>query len=144
MVKDQRGLHAMDQYAHQQIEELPPGTYSVRCSRMTAKYKTEREGMRGLWWAGCDLLSKNTEQKGFATKRAASDEILIGIDLTRKRYRIDKTWEPIPVSLAEESMDDEEMATVIELGRAYCMDRFRFDPFKMWVDEQEAMKANNR
>lgn len=144
MTVDQRGLHALDAYAQEQLASLPQGTYNVRFSRMTARGKTEREGLRGLWWAGCEVLSENTEQVGFSTKRAASDSILEGMGMIRKRYRIDKTWEPIPISLAEENLDDEEMVAVLELARAYCLDRFGFDPFQAWTDEKDKLNGGRR
>lgn len=145
MVTVQGGrITAADAYGAEQIAALPDGTYSARLSRMTAKYKTEREGLFGLWWAGCDLLSQNTEEAGFYSKRAASDSILDAIGATRRRYRTDKKWENIPVSVSEDAMTDEEFAGILELGRAWCLRHFGFDPFQMWIDEEEAKKGNNR
>lgn len=144
MTIDHRGLHALDGYAQEQLAALPHGTYNVRFAKMTGKYKEQREGLRGLWFAGCELLSQNTEQDGFATKRAASNSLLVGMKMTRRKYHNDKTWEPIPISLSEDNLDDEEMLTILEMARAYCLDRFGFDPFEMWKQEQEAMNGGRR
>lgn len=134
----------MDAYAEQQIDELPNGNYNARVSRLTGKFKEEREGLRGLWWAGCETLALNVEHKLWDTKRKASDEILKGLGFVRPRFRADKTVDMIPVSIAEDAMDDEEMTTLLERARPFCIDRWGFDPFQMWVDEQEAMKGNRR
>lgn len=135
-------LRPADAYAQEQIAQLPMGaTFNARLSRITAKGKEEREGLRGLWWAGCDLLAQNTEEPGYYSKRAASDSILDAIGATRRRYRADKTWENIPISLADDALPDEEMASLLELARAWCHKHFGFDPWQSWIDEQEAMKA---
>lgn len=144
MTIDQRGLFPLDAYAQEQLAALPPGTYSVRFARMTARGKTEREGLRGLWWAGCEMLSQNVEHRLWDTKRKASDQILIGLGFVRPRFRIDKTVDMIPVSLAEDAMDDEEMIVLLERGRTFCIDRWGFDPFEMWTNEQDAMKGKRR
>lgn len=142
MVVDQRGLHPLDGYAQEQLAALPPGTYNVRFARMTAKYKEEREGMRGLWWAGLELLTQNTERRGYVDKRMAHESILRAVGYTRPRFRIDGSFDLIPVSTAEESMDDAEFAIMQERARAYAVEEFGFDPWEMWVTEQDAMNGN--
>lgn len=144
MVKDHRGLRPMDAYAEQQVDELPAGNYNMRAARMTGKYKEEREGLRGLWWAGCDLLSQNVEHKLWDTKRKVSDEILKGLGFVRPRFRIDKTVDMIPVSTSEENMDDEEFIVLLERARALCLDRWGMDPFQAWVDEQDELTGGRR
>ena len=144
MTIDERGLHPLDGYAQEQLAALPPGTYNVRFARMTGKYKEEREGMRGLWWAGCDLLAQNTEQWGYADRRQAHETILRGIGYTRPRYRADGSFELIPVSTAEEAMDDAEFAIMQERARAFAVREHGFDPWAMWVEEQEAMNGGRR
>jgi hypothetical protein len=144
MVVDERGLHPLDGYAQEQLAALPPGTYNVRFARMTAKYKEEREGMRGLWWAGLEVLANNTERRGYADKRQAHESILRAIGYTRPRYRMDHSFELIPISTAEESMDDAEFAIMQERARTYCIDEHGFDPWETWVNEQEAMNGGRR
>ncbi len=141
MTVDNRGVHALDAYAQEQLAALPHGTYNVRFARMTAKGKEEREGMRGLWWAGCDMLSQNTERWGYADKRQAHNTILTAIGYTRPRYRMDGSFELIPVSTAEEAMDDAEFAIMQERARAFAVREHGFDPWEMWVQEQEIAQA---
>jgi len=141
MVVDHRGLHPLDGYAQEQLAALPPGTYNVRFARMTAKYKEEREGMRGLWWAGLEVLANNTERRGYGDKRQAHESVLRAIGYTRPRYKMDHSFEMIPISTAEESMDDAEFAIMQERSRAYCVDEFGFDPWQTWVDEQDAARG---
>ena len=144
MTIDHRGLHGLDAYAQEQMVALPHGTYNVRFSRMTARGKTEREGLRGLWWAGCEVLSQNVEHRLWDTKRKASDQILIGLGFVRPRFRIDKTVDMIPVSLAEDAMEDEEMIALLERARPFCIDRWGFDPFQAWTDEQDNLNGGRR
>lgn len=145
MICDGLVLRPADAYSQQQIDELPRGaTYNVRVSKLSAHGKEEREGLRGLWWAGCEVLANNVDHKLWDTKRKASDEILKGLGFVRPRFRIDKSVDMIPVSLAEDAMDDEEMAVLLERARTFCIDRWDFDPFQTWIDEQEAAKGNRR
>lgn len=144
MTIDHRGLHALDAYSQEQLAALPHGTYNVRFAKMTGKYKEEREGMRGLWWAGLELLVNNTERRGYADKRQAHETILRAIGYTRPRFRADHSFELIPISTSEESMDDAEFAIMQERARAFCMEEHGFDPFEMWKEEQEAMNGGRR
>ncbi len=129
-----------DVYAEQQISELPNGTYSARFSRMTAKFKTEREGLRGLWFAGLKLLSENTEDIRYDTPAKAYHNIRIDLGFVRPRWRVDGSVEMVPMSTSDESMDDEEMIVLLERAATHCVGRFGFDPFQTWKDQQEAMK----
>ena len=134
----------LDAYAAEQLAALPPGTYSVRFARMTAKGKTEREGQRGLWWAGCDLLSQNTERWGYADRRQTHETILTAIGYTRPRYRIDGSFELIPVSTAEDAMDDGEYAIMQERARAFTIREFGMDPWEEWAKQQDEMNGGRR
>jgi hypothetical protein len=135
---------AMDAYAAEQLSQLPDGDYSVRVSRLTNSGREERAGMRGLWFAGLQLLSENTEDPEYDSPKKAYDQIRIDLGYVRRRYRIDKSWEYVPISTAEETFSDEEMAILQERARAFCVERFGFDPWAQWTEQQDAAQGTGK
>lgn len=98
-----------------------------------------RNGMLGLWWAGIKLLYDNQDE--FATERKLHEEILKKIGLSKKLYRIDKTFvREVVDSIAIENMTDEEFKVVQEKAREYVVGRWGYDPWDLWVEQQEARR----
>lgn len=144
---ERRGLHLVpsDPYGQQQIDALPDGKQlSVRISVMSASGKTEREGSRGMWWGTMTLLSENSDDIEFSSPRNAHDSTLFALGFVRPRFRVDGSVEMVPVSTADHAMDDGEHAILVEKARAYLTNRFGYDPFSAWTDEQTAKKANQQ
>ena len=129
-----------DAYAQEQLANLPDGRYNARVSKVTRAGREEREGARGLWWAGCTLLAENSESAAMDTARKAHEHILMGLGFVRPRFRVDGSFTMVPVSTSEAEMDDEEFAILQEKAREFCVARFGYDPFETWKDQQEAMK----
>lgn len=136
------GLMPLDSYAAQQLSKLQPGAeYSARLSRITRTGREEREGMRGRWWAGLALLAESTEDMAYDTPRKAHEAILMGLKYVRPRFRIDGSFDMVPVSTSDAAMDDGEFSILQERARAFCEAKFGFDPFAAWEAEQDAKKA---
>jgi len=130
------GFFPMDAYGQEQCAALKDGDYNVRVSKLTRTGREEREGMRGLWWGGLSLLAENTEDPRFDEKRKAHDNILEALGYTRKRYRIDNTYELIPISTAEDAMPDDEFAILQERAEAYMIGEIGWSPWQQWKDER--------
>lgn len=133
-----------DAYAAQQISELPDGDYFARFSKLTRAGRDEREGMRGLWFAGLKLLSDNTDDPRYDTPEKAYHNIRIDLGFSRPRYRRDGSVEMVPTSTADDNMDDEEMAVLQEKAQEFWMRREGWDPWESWKAEQDAKKGNQR
>lgn len=132
-----------DAYAQQQIDELGEGKeFNARLSRITATGREEREGMRGLWFAGLALLSQNTEDKRYDTPENAYYSIMLDLGYCRPRWRRNGSVEMVPISTSDGSMSDEEMSILQERAREFWMRREGYDPWQTWQDEQTAKKAN--
>ncbi len=141
--KERGGFFPADAYASQQYDAIPEGKeLSVRVSVMSSTGKTEREGSRGMWWGTMTMLSENVDDIEFDTPRKAHDATLFALGFVRPRFRVDGSVEMIPVSTADDNMDDGEHAILVEKARAYLTGRFGFDPFEAWAQEQDAKKAN--
>ncbi len=138
-------LVGIDSYARQQIDDLPTGkALSVRVSVMSSSGKTQREGMRGLWWAGCDLLSQQVDELHYDTRRKASNMILMSLGFVTAKPKADGRVDIVPISTGEDVLDDEEMQILLERAAAFCIQRFGFDPFQSWKDQQPKMPAPAR
>lgn len=138
-------LVPIDAYASEQVDLLPEGkTLSVRVSVMTAKGKTEREGNRGLMWAGINLLADNTDSVLLNSPRKAYEYMLTALGYVRPRFRIDGSYDMIPMSTSEEAMDDSEHALCLERMRAWSVQHLGVDYWQSWIDENEAANANRR
>lgn len=129
-----------DAYAAEQLSLLPDGQYNARLSKMTRAGREEREGLRGLWWAGCTLVAQNSDSPLLDTSRKVHEQILMGLGFVRPRFRVDGAFDMVPVSTSESEMDDTEFHLLLEKARSFCHARFGFDPFEAWVNEQEAQK----
>ncbi len=142
---DGRGLVPVDAYAAEQLAALVKGSrYNARLSRITASGKEEREGMRGLWWAGCDLLSQQVDELHYDTRRKASNMILMSLGFVTAKPKADGRVDIVPISTGEDVLDDEEMQILLERAAAFCIQRFGFDPFQSWKDQQPKMPAPAR
>ncbi len=134
-----------DAYAQQQTDELPEGKeLSVRVSVMSSTGKTQREGMRGLWFGGLELLAQNTDDMSYDSKDKAYHQIRVDLGYTRKRFRIDGTYEEIPISTSEESMPDEEFQVLMERAQAFVEATMGWNPWQVWKQEKDAEAANRR
>lgn len=130
---DGRGFVPADAWAQEQMSALKPGTrFNVRVSRITARGKEEREGLRGLWWAGCELLSQQVDELHYDTKRKASNMILMSLGFVTAKPKADGRVDIVPISTGEDVLDDEEMHILLERAAAFCVNRFGFDPFDEW------------
>lgn len=146
MMRKWRGhLVPADPYAQQQVDEIADGKdLSVRISVMSSTGKTQREGNRGLWWAGLQMLAENSDDLDYDDKRKAHETILRALGYVRPRYRVDNTVEYIPISTAEDAMDDDEFAVLMERANAFIEGRFGWNPWESWKLEQEAKNANQQ
>lgn len=133
-------VSAADAYAAEQLSQLPDGQYNARLSRVTRAGREEREGLRGLWWAGCTLMAENSDNAALDTARKVHEALLMGMGFVRPRFRVDGSFDMVPVSTSEAEMDDGEFAILQERARAYALERWGIDPWQMWVDQQEARR----
>lgn len=139
---DGRGFVPADAWAQEQLSALKPGTrFNVRVSRITARGKEEREGLRGLWWAGCELLSQQVDELHYDTKRKASNMILMSLGFVTAKPKADGRVDIVPISTGEDVLDDEEMHILLERAAAFCVNRFGFDPFDAWKAQQPQKAA---
>lgn len=145
MRKDRGKLVGVDAYSLQQIDALPEGKeLSVRVSVMSSTGKTEREGARGLLWAGINLLAENSDSPLMDSPRKAYEYLLSVLGYVRPRFRVDGTYEMIPMSTSEEAMDDTEHALLLERMRAWSVEHLGTDWWQAWKDQQEAAGGNMR
>ncbi len=143
MIKQRGGLYPADAYAAQQYDALPEGKdLSVRISVMSSTGKTEREGARGLWWAGLQMLAENSDDPDYDTHRKAHEAILFALGFVRPRFRIDGSVIMDVVSTAEDAMDDEEFSVLMTKADEFIMRRFGWSPWESWKMEQDAKRAN--
>lgn len=129
-----------DAWSEEQLAALPDGRYSARLSKQTKAGREEREAHRALWWAGCTLLSQNTESPLLDTPRKVHEHILMGLGFVRPRFRVDGSFDMVPVSTSEAEMPDDEFEILQEKARAYSEQRWGYDIWRAWVDEQEAKR----
>ncbi len=148
---DGQALRPFDAYAAEQMkklnEEMPQGEFFARLSRITAKGKDERQGLFGLWWAGCGLFAESTEHLMWDTQRKVSDRVLEGLGFVRPQFRRvagETTFKMVPVSIAETNMDDDEFELLLERARPFMLDRWNRDPWQEWTDKQDAEKAKDQ
>lgn len=127
-----------DAWSEEQFAQLPDGRYTMRLSKQTRAGREEREGLRGLWWAGCTLVAQNSDSPLLDTSRKVHEQILMGLGFVRPRFRVDGAFDMVPVSTSESEMDDEEMAILQEKARTFAMARWGYDPWLVWVEQQEA------
>lgn len=134
---DGRGFVPADAYAQEQMQAFQRGDrFNVRLSKITARGKEERDGLRGLWWAGCELLSQQVDELHYDTKRKASNMILMSLGFVATKPKADGSVDIVPISTGEDVLDDEEMHILLERAAAHCIRRFGFDPFQAWKDAQ--------
>lgn len=143
--KERGGFFPADAYASQQYDAIPEGKeLSVRVSVMSSTGKTEREGNRGLWWAGLHLLAENCDDPEYDTDRKAHEAILFALGFVRPRFRIDGSIVMDVVSTSEEAMDDEEFSVLMRKADEFIERKFGWNPWESWKLEQEAAKANQQ
>lgn len=130
-------ISAADPYAAEQIANLPDGQYNARLSKMTRAGREQREGLRGLWWAGCTLVAENSDSPLLDTSRKVHEHILMGLGFVRPRFRVDGAFDMVPVSTSESEMDDDEFTILQEKARAFALARWDYDPWAVWVEQQE-------
>jgi hypothetical protein len=127
-----------DQWAEEQIAALPDGRYTARLSKQTRAGREEREAHRALWWAGCNMLAENSDSPLLDTQRKVHEFFLTNLGFVRPRFRVGGGFDMVPVSTSEAEMDDDEFAILQEKARAYSIERFGYDIWQSWIDEQEA------
>lgn len=143
MRKARGGLFPADAYAAEQYDQLPEGKeLSVRVSVMSSTGKTQREGARGLWFGGLELLSQNVDDVAYDSKAKAKDSILRELGYVRPRYLVGNRVEYIPISTSEAEMPDEEFLQLMERSAALIEAKFGWNPWEAWKAEKDAEKAN--
>lgn len=127
-------------WEQEQIDKLPRGRIFVEIST-----EEPEDGIRNLYMAGISLLFENVDGAGpgheWPTPNHLRRHILREIGFAEPIHRIDGIKREAR-SMARGAMTYEELTIVLELSRAYCVERFGFDPFEAWQDEQDAMKGN--
>lgn len=126
-----------DAYAEEQLSQLPDGQYNARLSKMTRAGREEREGARGLWWAGCTLVAENSDNPLLDTSRKVHEHILMQLGFVRPRFRIDGAFDMVPVSTSESEMDNIEFAILQEKARPLAVRLWGMDPWQLWVDQRQ-------
>lgn len=136
---DNGRLTAVSAYDQELIDKLPLGL-------IVAEMDTEdaTDGVRNLYMAGIGTLFDNTDGCGpgktWPTATSLRKFILKEIGLAEAVIRVDGVkW--VPVSMARGEMNYADLVTCLELSRAFCLDRFGFDPFEQW---QEAKDLENQ
>jgi hypothetical protein len=133
-------LTALDAYGQEQIDKLPPG-------RIFIELDTEEveDGIRNKFFAGINTLFDNIDDTGpgaqFPTSESLRREILREIGFTDPIFRVDGIKRE-PRSMARGAMKLDELMIVSELTRAYCVQRWGFDPIESWEMEKDAEAAN--
>jgi len=135
-------LVAMGPYEQEIIDKLPKGRIFIEVTTEEAE-----DGIRNLFMAGIGILFDNVDGAGPGGKWPTHDhlrrEILRGIGFAEPIKRVDGIKMEAR-SMARGRMTYEELVQVTELSRTYCFDRWGFDPFEAWTNEQDAMKGNRR
>jgi hypothetical protein len=140
MVQNGR-LTALDAYGQEQIDKLPLG-------RLFIELDTEEveDGIRNKFFAGIGTLYENIESgpgTEFPTAESVRREILRELGFTDPIFRVDGIKRE-PRSMARGVMKLDELVTLTELTRAYCVQRWGFDPIEAWEQEKDAEAANRR
>lgn len=131
-------LVALSAYDQEMIDRLPMG-------RIIAEIDTEvpTDKLRGFYMAGIALLYSNIDDTGpgkmFPTEVHLRRHILRAINMAEPIHRTDGI-KMDPRSMARGAMEYDEMATVLELSRAYAVERWLFDPWEKWDEEKAAAR----
>lgn len=135
-------LTALDAYGQEQIDKLPVGRLFIEIDE-----EEPEDGLRNKYMAGIGLLFENVDGAGpggeWPTPNHLRREILREIGFADPILRVDGIKKE-PRSMARGAMKADELAIVTELTRAYCVQRWGFDPIESWEQEKEAEKANRR
>lgn len=132
-------LSALDAFGQEMIDKLPLG-------RLFIEIDTEEpeDGVRNLYMAGIGMLFENIDDTGpgkaFPTKQSLRREIMREIGFADPILRADGIKKD-PRSMARGQMTYDELAIVLEVSRAYALQRWGMDPWTMWTDEQDAIAA---
>lgn len=137
-------VSAADAYAAEQLSTLPNGRYNMRVSKVTRAGREEREGIRGLWWAGCQLMAENSDNAALDTSRKVHEAVLMGLGFVRPKFRVDGSFVMVPVSTSEVEMEDDEAIILQEKARAYAIQRWGYDPWLAWTEQQTAQNGGHR
>jgi hypothetical protein len=138
LVADQRGrrLRPATAYDAELLESVQPGEYKVALTKAGAK----TGGAKRKWYAGLGLLIDNTEDPRVPTKEKAHELVMRGIGMVHKAPHLrGENFETLVVDSLPD--DDESMARVLELARAFAASEWGFDPWQMWEDERSAARA---
>jgi hypothetical protein len=135
-------LIADDAYAQEQIDLLPTGRLMVEADTEDAE-----DGARNKFMAGIGLLYHNIDETGpgkqFPTERQLRRFILTAINFAEPLMRVDGI-KMDPRSQAKGEITYAEWVTITELTRAYCVEKWGFDPIEAWEQEKDAEAANRR
>lgn len=122
------------------IDKLPLGRIFVEVDEEEAE-----DGVRNKYMAAIGLLFENVDGAGpggeWPTPNHLRRHILRSIGFAEPIFRVDGIKQEAR-SMARGAMTYDELVMVTELSRAFCVDKFGFDPFEAWENEKEAEKAN--
>lgn len=139
---EQGRLTALDAFGQEQIDKLPLGRLFIEIDEEEAE-----DGVRNLFMAGIGVLFDNIDGTGpggeFPTPNSLRREILREIGFADPILRVDGIKKE-PRSMARGKMSYDELVVVLEVSRAYCVQRWGFDPFEAWKEEKDAEAANRR
>ena len=128
-------LIPIDPLAEEQLRALPEGQDFNVVATYAGK-ESPRRGAQRWYWAGLGLMAAATEL--WPTSRKLHELILENLDYTTKRWRIDRTYEVVPDSIAYDNMTDEEFLDFFERARAWVLTEFGTDPWEEWKAQKEA------
>lgn len=135
-------ITALDAYAQEAIDKLPLGRIFIEIDQEEAE-----DGQRNLIMAGIGLLFQNVDGAGpggeWPTPNHLRRFLLRAIGFAEPIHRVDGIKLEAR-SMARGQMTYEELTIVLELMRAYCVDRWGFDPFETWTAEKDAERGRNR
>lgn len=129
---------ASDAWAQECIDKLPKGRFVIEPDLDEAE-----DGVRNLFMAGIGTLFENTDGCGpgktWPTTTSLRKFILKEIGFAEAVIRVDGVkW--VPVSMARGEMTYADLQTCLELGRAFCIDHWGWDPFLQWQEAKDLEK----
>lgn len=109
-----------------------------------ARAEDWRSGQMRLWWAGLKLMVDALGDERWPSTRKMHNLILEELGFVERIWRIDGSYRNEVNSIAIDSMEDDEFEALFERARVFCLANFGLDPWQVWVDEENAAKANRR
>lgn len=122
------------------IDKLPLGRIFIEVNE-----EEQEDSVRNKFMAAIGLLFENVDGAGpggeWPTPNHLRRFILRSIGFAEPIFRVDGIKQEAR-SMARGAMTFDELVMVTELSRAFCVEKFGFDPFTMWEEEKDAERAN--